>query len=240
MLKKLLMTTALAALPVLASIAPANALLQIAFHDSVTNTTQSIADGGFGDFAGATGNLITLNTVVGGFTVFGTLSVSSTGHLSMSSFGINNGGIAGTLSILVGDTGFGAPVAAITESGALTFHNNLGALASNLQFFAGNGNAQPSFLSPGTSLFNTSGTPTSVDDSFSGTALSLFASGSPFAMAELANFNMLNGSSITGFEQSMTTQVAAVPEASTWAMMLLGFASVGLFGIRKRRQLRLA
>ena len=34
------------------------------------------------------------------------------------------------------------------------------------------------------------------------------------------------------------TQVAAVPEASTWAMMLLGFAGVGAMGLRKRRQFR--
>jgi PEP-CTERM motif len=30
-------------------------------------------------------------------------------------------------------------------------------------------------------------------------------------------------------------QVAAIPEASTWAMMLLGFAGIGLFAMRKRR-----
>jgi PEP-CTERM motif len=35
--------------------------------------------------------------------------------------------------------------------------------------------------------------------------------------------------------------VAAVPEASTWAMLLLGFAGVGLFGMRRReRGFRLA
>jgi len=37
--------------------------------------------------------------------------------------------------------------------------------------------------------------------------------------------------------------VAAVPEASTWAMMLLGFAGVGLFGMRRRagsRAMRMA
>jgi PEP-CTERM motif len=34
--------------------------------------------------------------------------------------------------------------------------------------------------------------------------------------------------------------IAAVPETSTWAMMLLGFAGVGLFGLRNRRKFRLA
>jgi hypothetical protein len=32
------------------------------------------------------------------------------------------------------------------------------------------------------------------------------------------------------------TPTAAVPELSTWAMMILGFAGVGLFGMRKRNQ----
>lgn len=34
----------------------------------------------------------------------------------------------------------------------------------------------------------------------------------------------------------MATPTAAVPEASTWAMMLLGFAGVGLLAMRKRRE----
>jgi len=32
----------------------------------------------------------------------------------------------------------------------------------------------------------------------------------------------------------LVPQVAAIPEASTWAMMLLGFVGVGLFGMRRR------
>jgi hypothetical protein len=34
--------------------------------------------------------------------------------------------------------------------------------------------------------------------------------------------------------------VASVPEPSTWAMMLLGFASLGFAGYRKARTARLA
>jgi hypothetical protein len=56
------------------------------------------------------------------------------------------------------------------------------------------------------------------------------------------------GANITDFEHfrldvTPIPAVAAVPEASTWAMMILGFAGVAFMGMRKRRQgpaLRLA
>ena len=35
---------------------------------------------------------------------------------------------------------------------------------------------------------------------------------------------------------SVTIDVAAVPEASTWAMMILGFLGVGFLGYRRRHQ----
>jgi hypothetical protein len=49
------------------------------------------------------------------------------------------------------------------------------------------------------------------------------------------------GGSINDFEHyridaAPIPQVAAVPEASTWAMMVLGFAGVGLLSMRKRRR----
>lgn len=37
-----------------------------------------------------------------------------------------------------------------------------------------------------------------------------------------------------------TTQIGGVPEPSTWAMMILGFLGVGLFGIKRRRGFRFA
>jgi hypothetical protein len=46
---------------------------------------------------------------------------------------------------------------------------------------------------------------------------------------------------ITAFEHfriDVTPQVAAVPEASTWLMLIAGFAGVGAMGLRKRRNER--
>jgi hypothetical protein len=66
---------------------------------------------------------------------------------------------------------------------------------------------------------------------------------------ELADFNnfMSNGFNYTdgeslrvlipeGESQVMITQVAAVPEPSTWAMILLGFAGVGFMAYRRKSQ----
>jgi hypothetical protein len=237
MRRLLLATTAFIAF---AAVTPANAVLQITFRDTLTGTTQTIVDGGLGDFAGQTNNLITLNNDVGGFHIFGTASFSSAGNLSMSSFGILNQGATSTLQILVGNTGFASPVTGINESGALTYHNNVGAGPSSLQFYADTGNTQPSLAAPGTLLFTASGTPDAVDDSFSGTAFTPFSANSPFAMAEFASFNMLQGATITGFEQSMTTVAGAVPEPATWFMMILGFLGVGGLAMKRKGQLRLA
>ena len=49
-----------------------------------------------------------------------------------------------------------------------------------------------------------------------------------------------NGASGVGFGDLTVTTVAAVPEASTWAMMLLGFVGIGALGMRQRRKFRLA
>jgi hypothetical protein len=52
------------------------------------------------------------------------------------------------------------------------------------------------------------------------------------------------GGTITDYEHyridAAVIPTAAVPEASTWAMMVLGFAGISLFGLRRQRKFRLA
>jgi hypothetical protein len=45
--------------------------------------------------------------------------------------------------------------------------------------------------------------------------------------------------SIGGLEVFTISEIAAVPEASTWAMMLLGFMGVGFLAYRRKHQLRI-
>jgi hypothetical protein len=42
------------------------------------------------------------------------------------------------------------------------------------------------------------------------------------------------------FNESVQTAVGGVPEPSTWAVMILGFAGVGFMGYRRRNALRVA
>ena len=46
----------------------------------------------------------------------------------------------------------------------------------------------------------------------------------------------LDDASITFGPTTLTDEVAAVPEPSTWAMMMLGFAGVGLLSYRRSRR----
>jgi hypothetical protein len=81
------------------------------------------------------------------------------------------------------------------------------------------------------------GTPTTDPDSFSGTKFSAFNASGPFSMTEGATLKLISGGSITGFNQSMTT---AVPEPSTWAMLIGGFSLMAFLGVRRKRTARYA
>jgi PEP-CTERM motif len=240
-MKKLLLTgTILSAF----GVAPAHAILQISISDGAS--TFSCQDGQLGcDLGGAANNILTLNTTVGDFLVFGTLSFSSfgtTNQLSLSSFGIvNQGDAEGTLKILVSDTNFVAPVSSITSSASLTFNNDVGAGASSLAFWADPANVQGANPNntPGTNLFTTSGTPTSTPDSFSGTIDTAFSAIAPFSMTEGSSIDLLAGASLTGYNQDMVSSFNAVPEPRTWALALAGFAFLAAAGW-KRRQARFA
>ena len=54
------------------------------------------------------------------------------------------------------------------------------------------------------------------------------------------NLESLGGVSHTAFLGDTLTSVAAVPEATTWAMMLLGFAGIGFMAYRRRKAVAIA
>jgi hypothetical protein len=226
----LLATTLLAAVGVFPAITPANATLQLSI--TANGSTFTCSDGELScDVSGGASNLLTIDTTVGGAFAQLTLAQSTFGHvneLQLSSASILNlSGAPITIGIAASDVGFTPPVEFINESASLTFNNAVGSGASTLAFLASAANLP--FV--GTTLFTTSGTPTTDPDSFSGTHSDLFSSSVPFSMTEAASLNLATGGSITGFNQAMET---GVPELSTWAMLIAGFGFMGLYGLRQR------
>lgn len=218
---------------------PAEARLQLSI--TANGATFSCFDGELScDQSGGANNLLTIDQTVGGVFVELTLAQSSFGKpdvLQLSSSNIvNNNGSAVTIGLVAGDTGFVAPVSHILESGSLTFNDAVGSGVSSLSFWADAGNAQGAnpLNTPGVNLDTVTGTPLTNPDSFSGSKTEAFSALAPFSMTESASLNLISGGSITGFNQSMQS-TAAIPEASTWAMLLVGFLGLGFGAIARRK-----
>ena len=242
-MKALLLTTALASL---AFIAPAHAVLQIAFTDGVTTVT--CADGQACDLSGGANNILILNETVGAFHIVGTVaaSLSSSGgdNLQLSTSLIqNSGSTLGHLGIIVGDNNFLGPITGVNESASLTFNSAVGSGASTLNFFADTANGQPAgpgLNIPGSLLFTASGAPATDPDSFAGSNASLFSALGPFSLTETANLALRAGGSITGFNESMATVNTPIPEPRTWAMLIIGFGLLAGMGVKRKIKDRLA
>ena len=187
--------------------------------------------------------MLTIDQNIGGAFVQLTLAQSTFGPNSLqlsSSNIINESGVPVTVTLLASDTGFLAPVSFINNSGSLTFNQNVGATDSTLKFWADSTDTQGANPNntPGTLLESVSGHALTDPDSFSGSLVSPFSSSGPFSMTEGASIALIPLGSVTGFNQSMES--SAVPEPSTWAMLISGFAFLGFFGARRVRKDRLA
>ena len=237
---KNLFILAAAALALLA--APAQARLQLSIGQGASTFT--CFDGELScDQSGGANNLLTIDTTVGGAFVQLTLTQSTFGlnnSLQLSSSNIENAlGIPITVTLLASDTGFTAPVSFVNNSGSLTFNANVGAPDSTLRFWADVTDTQGADPNntPGALLESVSGHALTDPDSFSGSRIAGFDASGPFSMTEGAQLVLRAGGSVTGFSQSMQT---GVPEPSTWAMAVLGFAGLAWAGFRRRRSPRFA
>jgi hypothetical protein len=234
---KALLSASVAALVLAAT--PAAARLQISI--TANGATFSCFDGELTcDQSGGANNLLVVDQFVGGAFVQIALAQSSPDNLQLSSSNIENlTGSPITIGLFAGDTNFAPPVKRIENSASLTFNNAVGSGVSTLSFFADPANAQGAnpTNTPGVLLASVSGTPTTNPDSFSGTLSTGFSALAPFSMTESASLNLVSGSNITGFNQSME---AVVPEASTWAMLLMGGLGLAYAARRKAGPQRFA
>jgi hypothetical protein len=228
----LLASTLLAAV----GVTPAYATLQLSI--TADGQTFTCSDGELScDQSGGANNLLTINTSIGGAFVQLTLTQATFGatnelELSASSI-VNQSGAPLTISLEASDTGFVNPVTHINDSGSLTFNDAVGSGQSSLAFFADHANGQGAPGTPGTLLEQVFGAPLTDPDSFAGSNDAAFLANAPFSMTEQANLTLISGGSITGFNQSMTS--SAVPEPSTWALLGIGFATMALAGVKRRK-----
>ena len=228
-------TIALAAALAFAAASPAEARLQLSIGSGASTFT--CFDGQLGcDQSGGANNLLVIDQTVGGAFVQLTLTQSTFGlhnSLQLSSSNIENlTGVPITVTLLASDTGFDSPVTFIRNSGSLTFNANVGAPDSTLKFWADVTNTQGAnpTNTPGSLLESVSGHALTDPDSFSGSKIAAFDASAPFSMTEGAALVLRADGSVTGFNQSMTS---GVPEPSTWAMLVVGFAGLAWAGLRK-------
>ena len=225
--------------------APASARLQIALNSGTDTFT--CFDGQLGcDQSGGANNLLLVNAIVNGLLVQIALTQSIHGdinelQLSSSSI-VNEAGVPATLKLLASDTNFAGPVKAINNSGSLTFNQNIGAPDSTLSFWADKANTQGAdpTNTPGTLLESVAGHAVTDPDSFAGSLIAPFASLGLYSMTEGASLTIRGLGSITGFNQSMESVNAPIPETSTWAMIGLGFAALGWAASRRNKTARFA
>ena len=222
--------------------APAHATLQLSI--GAGGSVFTCSDGELScDQSGGAKNLLTVDTSIGGAFVQLTLTQSTFGkvnELQLSSSNIENTtGAPLTVTLLASDTGFDSPVRFIENSGSLTFNSNVGAPDSTLSFFADTLNRQGAnpTNTPGSLLESVSGAAATDPDSFSGSRLAAFDANAPFSMTEGAALVLRSDGSVTGFSQSMQS---GVPEPSTWAMLIIGFAGLAWAGLRRAKSARFA
>jgi hypothetical protein len=236
----LLASLAIATLSTAIAVSPAKARLQIALNSG--SDTFTCFDGQLGcDQSGGANNLLLVNATVNGILIQIALTQSVHGgvnelQLSSSSI-VNESGVPLVLKLLASDTDFVGPVKAINNSASLTFNQNIGAPNSTLSFWADAANTQGAnpTNTPGVLLESVSGHAVTDPDSFAGSLITPFDALGDYSMTEGASIAIRGLGSVTGFNQSMES--TAVPEPSTWAMVLVGFAGLG-WGAWSRKRVR--
>ena len=86
---------------------------------------------------------------------------------------------------------------------------------------------------PGNMIDSFTHTAATIVDSFSHDGSGVISDSGPFSMTEQSVFTLTPFGQLVN--RGQTEIKLAVPEPSTWAMMLLGFAGLGYAGFRKAR-----
>jgi PEP-CTERM motif len=198
------------------------------------------------DLNAAVGIIQIANTSINGVQINGSIQ-TSTGTpanpgpdiLNTSSLSIiNTTNTTKTVIVTVSDTNFAGPVGSFQTAGSGTWQNAIGSTIT-LNWFDDSNNGQGADLpsdTPGNLIHTFTNTATTVVDLFSDNFAGLVSDSGPFSMTEQAIFMLTPFGQL--INRGQTEIKSAVPEPSTWAMMLLGFAGLGYAGFRKARSIR--
>ena len=224
--------------------APANATLQIIAD--ISGTVAACVDQAACDLNPAVGIIQTANQTINGVQVNGSIQ-SSTGTpanpgadiLNTSSLSlINTTNTTKTITVVVSDTDFTGPVISFQSAGSGVWQNAIGSTIT-LNWFDDPNNGQGAddpTDTPGNLIDSFTNAATLVVDSFSHNGSGAISDSGPFSMTEEAVFTLTPFGQLVN--RGQTEIKNAVPEPSTWAMMLLGFAGLGYAGFRKARSVR--
>ena len=148
---------------------------------------------------------------------------------------INEDNAVQTVTVIVSDIDFTAPVTHVVLTGSGTFQGSVGSTVT-YKYWADPLNTQGADSAgntPGTLLDTFTTTATGIVQSFSTNFSTLFTATEPFSMTVEATYTLRPFGELL----SRGTAIAAsdVPEPATWVMMALGFAGLGFVGHRSSR-----
>jgi hypothetical protein len=153
---------------------------------------------------------------------------------------INLTGVTKTVTVVVSDTDFTGPVGSWVSSASGTWQNAVGSHIT-MNWYDDPTNAQGASTStdtPGTLIDTFSTSATLRADSFNHNGEGPVLDTGPFSMTEQAIFTLTPHAEL--LSRGQTEIKNAIPEPSTWAMMLLGFAGLGYAAFRRAAKSRRA
>jgi hypothetical protein len=215
------------------------ALAQLRLAMSVDGNSFVAADGGPSDLDPLPNGLVVARQILDGVSVFGTFTQSSKlpspdgDALNVSNLLItNNSSAAKTLFMAFSDNGYPGTENCIMTAVSGTW-NGVGASTAKFAFFVDGANVDGALTStntPGHLITSDSDSAGAGPLAFSFEGDNPFMHSTPFSMTEAMVFTLAPGAQLIGNSVGME----AVPEPSTWVMMILGFLGLGYAGFRRR------
>jgi PEP-CTERM motif len=178
-------------------------------------------------------NGVVINGEIATSTSPGTPDILNNSVLSV----INTNPFPISIDVIVSDTGFKGPVSTFEAAGAGTWQGTIGSTIT-MNWFVDPANTQGAVggTTPGTMVATFTNTATTLLDSFSnGNATGPFSTSGPFSMTIQSEYDLQPFGQLInrGISEELT-----VPEPSTWAMVLLGFAGLGYAAFRRGAKTR--